>query len=169
MHNPYNDVFDLRARERYFTSAGNRVKPVFSGKYMSDGTIRLSKVDEIDVQDEINSHLHECDLELILSRLMDGDTSVIQRANPMYGDFTQFPRSYVEMLQLVQDGSAFFDSLDPDIKLKFDNDRAKWFATIGNDDWFSKMGYASNSSVASSSVVSPASSASDPVSSSSDV
>lgn len=149
MHNPYNDVINIRERERYVTCSGNRVKPIFSGKYMPDGTIRLTKVDEIDVQDDINSHLHECDLELILSRLMDGDTSVIQRSNPMYGDFTQFPRSYVEMLQLVQDGSAFFDSLDPDVKVKFDNDRAKWFASIGSNDWFAKMGYTSDANVAS--------------------
>lgn len=155
MHNPYNDVVDIRTRSRIFTSAGSRVKPVFSGKYMPDGSIGLSKVDEIDVQDEINSHLHECDLELILSRLMDGDTSVIQRNNPMYGDFTQFPTSYVEMLQMVQDGSEFFDSLEPDVKAKFDNDRSKWFATIGNDDWFSKMGYSSSTSTGDSSVSNP--------------
>ena len=71
----------------------------------------------------------------------------------MYGDFTQFPKSYVEMLNMVLDGERYFDSLPLETRKKFDNDRGKWFASIGNADWFENMGYVSSETVERPSVV----------------
>lgn len=123
----------------FITSSGDLMKPVFSGKLMSDGTIKLTEIDQIDIKAEINSHASTCDMAYILSKLRQGDVSVVNVTPGVYGDFTQFPKSYAEMLQLVQSGEDAFAALPLDVRNKFDNDVSKWFASIGSDDWRSAM------------------------------
>ena len=123
----------------YITSSGDLFKPVLSGKLMADGTIKLSEVDRIDIKAEINSHASTCDMAYILSRLKVGDVSVLNGKEGAYGDFTVFPKTYAEMLQLVQAGEAAFDSLPVEVRSQFDNNINKWFSQIGTDDWCEKM------------------------------
>lgn len=123
----------------FFTNSGDLMKPVLSGKLMPDGTIKLTETDQIDIKAEINSHASTCDMAYILSRLRQGDVSVVNVTPGVYGDFTQFPKSYAEMLQLVQSGEDAFAALPLDVRSKFDNDVSKWFASIGTDDWRSAM------------------------------
>lgn len=123
----------------FLTNSGDLMKPVLSGKLMPDGTIKLTEIDQIDIKAEINSHASTCDMSYILSRLRQGDVSVVNVTPGVYGDFTQFPKSYAEMLQLVQSGEDAFASLPLDVRSKFDNDVSKWFASIGTDDWMSAM------------------------------
>ena len=121
------------------TCSGELFKPVLSGKLMPDGTIKLTEVDQIDIKAEINSHASTCDMAYILSRLKVGDVSVLSAKEGAYGDFTVFPKTYAEMLQLVQSGEEAFDSLPLDVRSSFDNDINKWFASIGTDEWSEKM------------------------------
>lgn len=123
----------------FHTCSGDLFKPVLSGKLMPDGTIKLDVVDHIDIKAEINSHASTCDMAYILSRLKFGDVSVLNGKQGVYGDFTVFPKTYAEMLQLVQSGEDAFDSLPLDVRASFDNDINKWFATIGTDEWSEKM------------------------------
>lgn len=123
-----------------FSHPGETEHTIYAPSFATDGTIVLSPSDVVDIKKEINSYFEQTDMAYILSRLMDGDDSVITSKAPMYGDFTQFPRTYVEMLQLVQSGEDAFNALPADIRLKFDNDRCKWFASIGTDEWFDFMG-----------------------------
>lgn len=123
----------------FFTCSGDLMKPVLSGKLMSDGTIKLTEIDQIDIKAEINSHACTCDMAYVLSRLKFGDVSVLNGKQGVYGDFTVFPKTYAEMLQLVQSGEDAFDALPLDVRAQFDNDINKWFATIGSDEWSEKM------------------------------
>lgn len=119
---------------------GDFFQPVYSPSFAPDGSITLKEVDRVDIKKEINSHVPYTDMRYIISRLLAGDDSVLSSKEPMYGDFTQFPRSYAEMLELVQRGEDAFNALPLDVRMKFDNDRFKWFASIGSDSWFDAMG-----------------------------
>lgn len=123
----------------FVSSSGDLRKPVYSGRYAPDGRLVLVETDTIDIKAEINSYKEMTDMSYILSRLAAGDSSVLNSAQPLYGDFTNFPKSYVEMLQLVQSGEDAFTALSPDIRSKFDNDVGQWFASIGSDEWNEKM------------------------------
>lgn len=120
---------------------GDLFHEVLTPSFRADGTIELTVSDRVDIKKEINSHRDETDMSFILSRLMAGDDSVLNPNPPMYGDFTQFPRSYVEMLNMVLDGERYFDSLPIETRKQFDNDRGKWFASIGTDSWLDAMGF----------------------------
>lgn len=119
---------------------GDKLRPVFKGSYAPDGSVRLTKVDEIDIQSEIQSHLYETDMQYIINRLITGDTSVLNNQSPMYGDFTTFPRSYSECIQRVIDAENMFALLPQDVRDQFGNDWAKWLSQTGTDKWMSAMG-----------------------------
>lgn len=120
---------------------GDLFHDILSPSFRPDGTFELKVTDRVDIKQEINSHRDETDMAFILSRLMVGDDSVLNPRPPMYGDFTQLPTSYAEMLNMVLDGERYFDSLPLEIRNQFDNDRSKWFATIGSDTWLDAMGF----------------------------
>lgn len=126
--------------EDFVSPSGDVFHTVYAPSFAPDGTIRLTVSDRVDIKREINSHREETDMSFIVSRLLAGDTSVLSAKQPMYGDFTQFPKTYVDMLNIVQAGEDYFNSLPLDVRSKFDNDRYKWFASIGSDDWLSAMG-----------------------------
>lgn len=135
--------------------SGDLFHDVLSPSFRADGTIELKVTDRVDIKKEINSHRDETDMAYILSRLMVGDDSVLNPRPPMYGDFTQLPTSYSDMLNMVLDGERYFDSLPLETRNKFDNDRGKWFATIGSSDWLENMGFVSHETVDRPSVEKP--------------
>lgn len=124
----------------FSSHSGDLFQPIYSASFSVDGSLKLVESDRLDIKKEINSYLPLTDMNYILSRLFAGDDSVLTSKVPMYGDFTSFPRTYVEMLDLVQKGEDVFNSLPLDVRSKFDNDRCKWFASIGSDSWFDAMG-----------------------------
>lgn len=135
--------------------AGDLFHDVYSSYYKPDGSIGLKVSDRVDIKKEINSYRDETDMSYILSRLMAGDDSVLNPRPPMYGDFTQLPSSYADMLNMVIEGSRYFDSLPLDIRNKFDNDHGKWFASIGSDSWLESMGFVSHETLPNVPVVNP--------------
>lgn len=122
------------------TCCGNSLRPVYKGSYAPDGSVRLTKVDEIDIQAEIQSHLYETDMQFILSRLLNGDTSVLNNQSPLFGDFTTFPKSYSECIQKVIDAENMFATLPQDVRDQFSNDWAQWLAQTGSEKWLAAMG-----------------------------
>lgn len=122
------------------SNCGEKLRPVYKGSYAPDGSVRLTKVDEIDIQAEIQSHLYETDMQYIINRLVNGDTSVLNNQSPMFGDFTTFPRSYSECIQKVIDAENMFATLPQDVRDQFGNDWAKWLSQTGTERWLSVMG-----------------------------
>ena len=137
MRNDKNRVPDFNS---FKTCTGDKFHLEYASKRMPDGTLKLSESGRTDIQAKIQSYASECDMAVIISKLKYGDTSVLSSKQPMYGDFTQFPSSYAEMLDLVTRSEKAFDSLSPSIKQQFDNDIAKWFSSIGSPEWLRIMG-----------------------------
>lgn len=119
---------------------GDKLRPVYKGYYAADGSVRLKKVDEIDIQAEIQSHLFETDMQYILTRLIQGDNSVLNNQSPFFGDFTTFPKSYSECIQKVIDAENMFSTLPQDVRDQFSNDWAQWLSQTGSEKWLSAMG-----------------------------
>lgn len=122
------------------SNPGEKLKPVYKGSYAPDGSIRLTKVDEIDIQSEIQSHLYQTDMQYIVNRLLNGDTSVLNNQSPVFGDFTTFPKSYSECIQKVIDAENMFATLPQDVRDQFGNDWAKWLSQTGTEKWLTAMG-----------------------------
>lgn len=123
------------------TCPGEQFHIEFSAKVMPDGRIELVPSGKTDIKQMINSFRDSTDMSFILSRLAAGDTSVLSQKEPMFGDFTELPKTYAESLQLVIDSKKKFYELPLDVRNKFDNDYQKWFVSAGSDSWLKAMGY----------------------------
>ena len=134
--NPYASIPDPNS---YVTSSGDEYHIIYSSVLQDDGTIDLEPMSREPIQDRINSYASVTDMNYILTQLRNGNTSVINRGNPIFGDFSDTPKTYAQALQLVIDGRAQFDALPLSVRSKFDNSFEKWFATAGSQDWLDAM------------------------------
>lgn len=125
---------------KYYTPAGSSIKPVYSAKVRDDGVIELVQTGEEDIQEFIDSFAEETCISSIVARCAAGDTSVLSKRQGTYGDFSDFPKTYRDVLQVVIDGRNYFDSLPVEIKDKFNQSFEQWFTTYGTEDWFNAMG-----------------------------
>lgn len=89
--------------------------------------------------DEIQSHKDSVDIHKIVDRYRAGDTSVLQRAQGMYGDLTEFPKDFFAYKELELKAEQTFDALPVEIKQKFDNSYLTFCLSAGSDDWFDKL------------------------------
>lgn len=121
--------------------SGDPIHIVFSPKVNDDGSIDLVESGKENIQDEIQSYLESCDINVIIQRVLNGETELLQQRKAMYGDFTTMPKTYAEMLQLQIDTNRLFESLPIDVKKQFDNDVNKFFASAGSKEWLEKCGY----------------------------
>lgn len=137
MRNKFAEV----SEPNYFNScSGNIEHIIYSPKVLDSGVIKLIQSGKENIQDKINSFRDTCDMSFILQRLAMGDSSVLNKKIPNYGDFTQMPKSYAEALQLVINAEKDFYDLPLDTRNKFDNDYKQWFAQAGSVAWLDKMG-----------------------------
>lgn len=134
--NPYATLPDPNS---YVTFSGDEYHIIYSSVLLDDGTIDLEPMSRESIQERINSYAAVTDMSYILAQLRNGNTSVINRGNPIFGDFTETPKTYAQALQLVIDGRAQFDALPLAVRSKFDNSFEKWFATAGTQDWLDAM------------------------------
>lgn len=125
----------------FITCPGENEKIQYSAKVLPDGSIDLVESGRIDINAMINSQRESTDISFILRKMKEtGDMSVLAQNPGVYGDFTEFPKTYAEILQLRIDSENSFYQLSPEVRAKFDNDFNKYFASAGSEDWFEKLG-----------------------------
>lgn len=134
----------LRNPERsalFSCSSGSRFKKEYHGEVQADGSILLVEDRVLDTQELIEKDAIGADLPSIIQRALSGDVSVFRSDEGFYGDITNLPTSYAEVLNTVNNAKREFYNLPIEVREKFDSDFEKWFATTGSDDWLSKMGF----------------------------
>lgn len=122
-----------------FTCAGSPIHDIYKPIVKKDGVIELVVEGHENTDEIIQSFGESVDIDVIISRYMNGDVSALHQRIGQYGDFTSMPKSYAEMLQIQIDARNIFDSLSPGIRQKFDNDANQFFAQSGTKEWFEKM------------------------------
>lgn len=151
-----NKYFKFRTqydRVEIFSDHGNPIVEDFIGKYDAQGRIVLEKTGEHNLYNEIQSHKDSCDINLIVKRFASGETDVLSKIQGMYGDFTDLPKTYADMLNSVIAGENFFMSLPIDIRAKFNHNFAEFMAEMNTDIWNEKMGFSENSDLISEKIV----------------
>lgn len=125
----------------YRSCGGSPERLIRKAKYDENGSVSLEIVGKDNLYLEIQSWKDACDVNLLVKRFAQGDASALQRRQAMFMDCTNFPQTYAEMLQLMDDVNTFWNTLTVDQKSKFDNDINKFFAGMDNlPDFFDKLG-----------------------------
>lgn len=127
------------ASNEFVSDPGSPIEITYSPKVNKDGSIELVETGKVNTDEMIQSYKDSTDIRMILARCAEGDFSGLNMKTPMYGDFTQMPKTYAEALQLRIDADNLFNSLPVDIKQKFDNDSNKFFAQSGTEEWYKNI------------------------------
>lgn len=127
-------------RERIYSRVGDPVHILYEAKFDSSGHYDLVESGRENTYDFIQSHKDSVDIHLILKRFANGDTAALSRKQGMYGDFTQMPTSFADMLNKVNAAESYFNSLDAETRSKFDDSFGIFMASIGSDDFMDKLG-----------------------------
>lgn len=132
-----------RVTTEYYSCSGSSVRPVYSSKVNDSGILELQMVGEEDTYPLIQSYKDSCSINYLLAKYANGDVNALSKVQGVYGDFTQLPKSFAEVLQRVIDGENYFNSLPLDVRQQFANDFRRWFAEAGTDSWLASMGIVS--------------------------
>lgn len=134
---PYKFCDDV---ERHASATGNGFEPIFKSKVQRDGVIKLEQDGERNVYEEIQSHKDSCSIELALARASLGDDSLLHRTQGAFGDFTTFPKTFAEVLQVMINAESYFDGLPAEIRNNFGNDFNRFLAQLDSPDLPGKLG-----------------------------
>lgn len=126
-------------RERVTSELGSSVVATYALCVNDDGSRELKQVGEKDLYGEIQSHKESVDIKSILTRYANGDVSALNQRVGMFIDATQFPKTYAEMYQRIQEGENFFKELPVEIRAEFNHNPMEFFSAIGTEKFSAFM------------------------------
>lgn len=126
--------------KRKFTNAGSRIHEIYVGKYDENGHMFLEKTGEEDIYAQIQSHKDSVDINVLMKRYANGETDVLSRVQGVFADVSGMPRTYAEMMNLVNDSTSAFESLPVDVREKFNHNVMEFLQQSGTDQWYDKLG-----------------------------
>lgn len=136
----FSGVTQFRPVKRFLSNVGSREKISYSASYDDKGRIVLKESGKENLYDYIQSFAESCDINVLLKRYANGDVDVLSKVQGFYGDITEFPTTYAEMLNRVIEGENFFNDLPLDIRSKFGHSYSQFLASIGTPEFFEAMG-----------------------------
>lgn len=120
-----------------FSDCGNPIGLTYNYKFV-DGKRMLVSDGEVNRQEFIDSFAESQDINVMISKFLQGDTSVLNPSLGTYGDFTDAPQTYAEIFDRVEQCKRVFDQMPVEIKAKFDNSYESFWSKFG-DDYFNKV------------------------------
>lgn len=130
-------------RDKVYTCPGSPVQPTYELLYDEKGKRDLQEVGKINTYEMIQSHRSSCDLHVLLERYKNGDVAAVEllnRKQPMYGDFTDSPGTLAEYYQRIAQAENDFARLPVDVRAKFNFSASEYFASIGSKYWADSLG-----------------------------
>lgn len=116
------------------------IEKTFSARYDEEGFLDVVETGTEDLYELIQSHRDACDIDYIIKRYLDGETDILEKQRGFFGDITEYPKTYAELLNRVIESEAAFGQLPTEIKEKYGNNYVAWLQAAGSDDWLVDMG-----------------------------
>ena len=127
-------------RDRVQTCPGSPEHITYAGHYDEKGRVVLEESGRENIYDFIQSHAESCDIHVLMKRYQNGDISALSQAQGFYGDVLDFPKTYAEALNHMNEMERKFMSLPVDIREKFGNSFSEFLAASGEADFLDRLG-----------------------------
>lgn len=127
-------------RPRPKSQLGTRVKVLYAPEFDDDGRMHLVESGREDLYGYIQSHRDSVDINVLLKRYQNGDVTALNRAQAFFMDTTEMPHTYAELLNRVQQGRSFFDSLPVETRARFGHDFNRFLASMDSPDFLKLVG-----------------------------
>ncbi|QXN75128.1 internal scaffolding protein [Microvirus mar29] len=139
---PFKQMSDFRnpfqARQRVMKEPGNSEHILYTSRIADDGSVELVPSGKEDIYAAIQSHKDSCDIHVLLARYANGDDTALSRVQGVYGDFTEMPKTYADLLNVVIRGEELFNSLPVETRAQFDHSLEKFIVSMDNMPEFLK-------------------------------
>ncbi len=126
-------------RTRVHCDSGNAMKKVYKPSVGDDGVLELVDAGQESLYDYIQSWKDSVDINVILARFANGDVDALSKVQGAYGDFTQFPTTYAEILNRVNQGKLMFDDLPLALREKYNFDFGQFMAAMDRQDFWDQF------------------------------
>lgn len=127
----FKNQFD--SHDRVYAVGGSRTRILYSPKFDEKGVMSLVESGRENLYESIQSHKESCDIHVILERFARGDVSALERVQAVYGDFSNVPKSYADMLNLVHSAEDAFARLPVDERAKYGHSFERWLVEFSPD------------------------------------
>lgn len=135
----FNTAFDPHSR--IFASPGNRKRQKYRTRYNDIGQLELVPNGQDDIYDMIQSHAESVDIDTILSKFVAGDPDALAKTQGTFGDFTNLPTSYAEMLNIINESEQFFEQLPLEVREQFHFNFGEFISSMDSQEFARKMGW----------------------------
>lgn len=113
-----------------FTSpAGEAIHTLYTGVWQTNRLV-LVESGTVDLQERIQVQAPSTDLAFMIKRLKLGDSSVLTKKQPLYGDFTQFPSDGTELVNTLLNAEYAFNQLPVEERMSYGYDYRSWLSSI---------------------------------------
>lgn len=113
--------------------------------YVADnetGELKFCKIRDVDIRAEIASHVDECDISIIVNKLLENPETGYIDNEEMYGDVSELPKDILEAAMYTDRAKAIFNKLPLDVRRDYDSNLYKFLKEVANGEFAKK--YASD-------------------------
>lgn len=128
------------ARDRIFSDPGSPEHITFAGHYDEKGRVVLEESGRENIYDFIQSHAESCDIHVLMKRYQNGDVDALSQRQGFYGDFLDFPKTYAEALNHMNEMERQFMALPVETREKFGNSFTEFLAASAEPDFLDRLG-----------------------------
>lgn len=142
------------ARDRIFSDPGSPEHITYAGHYDEKGRVVLEECGRENIYDFIQSHAESCDIHVLMKRYQNGDFDALSQKQGFYGDFLDFPKTYAEALNHMNEMERQFMALPVETREKFGNSFTEFLAASAEPDFLDRLGIKKESASETVSVIS---------------
>lgn len=128
------------ARDRIFSDPGSPEHITYAGHYDEKGRVVLEESGRENIYDFIQSHAESCDIHVLMKRYQNGDINALSKKQGFYGDFLDFPKTYAEALNHMNEMERQFMALPVETREKFGNSFTEFLAASAEPDFLDRLG-----------------------------
>lgn len=132
-------------RKRRKSEAGSRIHKLYGALYDECGRMTLEEKGTESLYDFIQSYADSCDIHILLKRYQNGEADVLSKVQGFYGDYTQLPTNYAQLLNTVNAGKDLFDKLPVATRAEFGHSFNEFMASMCDGTLMQRLGYNSPS------------------------
>lgn len=122
------------------TCSGSPVKKEYQPVYDKRGVWHLEESGKKNIYLEIQSYADSTDINVIMARYRNGEVDVLQQVQGTYGDFSNIPTNYAEIMNQKIRAENLFMSLAPEVREKYGNSVEVFMSEIGTKAGLEKLG-----------------------------
>lgn len=128
------------ARDRFFCTPGEREHVMYGGHYDERGRVVLQEIGRENLYDKIQSFADSVDIHVLMRQYQSGDVEALSRRQGFYGDVSEFPTTYAEALNHMNEMERRFLSLPLDVRQRFGNSFTEFLAASSDPDFLDRLG-----------------------------